>query len=587
MFLITLDLHPLFGYDCYERLGGEGMAYKRLGDLLLSAGMIDEAGLNRALELQKTTHKRLGKVLTDYGIISEQQLIDTLEMQLGVEFIDLSKTALAPEMAQVVPKNIAKRHNVIPVRVVKDEVYLAMSDPLNFMAVEEVRNITHKRVVPMIATEEAVDRAILTLYGNEGAARAIEEMKREHGDAASEASVYTTTVGGDDAHSAPTIRLVNSIIERAATERASDIHLEPREGEMAVRMRVDGVLRNVLTVPRNLQGSVLSRLKVMGGMNTAERKIPQDGRANVRVKQSDIDLRISTLPTIYGEKMVIRLLDKSNQILSRKGIGLDEGSLERYGRLMRNTSGVILIAGPTGSGKSSTMSTMVRELNTESVNVVTLEDPVEYNINGVNQCQINEKTGMTFANGLRSILRQDPDIISVGEIRDGETAEIAMRAAITGHLVLSTIHTSDSVATLDRLFDIGVEPYLTASALKGVIAQRLIRKVCPHCRREYVPSEEELELLGLDPASGLKLYQGAGCPMCFHTGYRGRTGVFEVLLVDRYVRQLVTDRADRESIVSAARKGGFVTLSEHCRELVLQGVTTAEEAARTIHSTLD
>ena len=563
------------------------MAYKRLGDLLLSVGLISQGDLERALELQKTTKKRLGKVLTEYGIISERQLIEALELQLGVEFIDLSKTIISPEMAQVLPKSIAKRHNVVPVKIVKDELFLAMSDPLNFVAAEEVKNVTRKRVVPMIATEDAVDRAILTLYGNEGAARAIEEMKREASGGEGEAGVYTTTVGGDDAQAAPTIRLVNSIIERAATERASDIHLEPREGEMVVRMRVDGVLRNVLTVPRNLQGSVLSRLKVMGGMNTAERKIPQDGRANVRARHSDIDLRISTLPTIYGEKMVIRLLDKSAQILSREGIGLEGAQLERYGRLLRSTSGVILIAGPTGSGKSSTMYTMVRELNTEQVNLVTLEDPVEYNIDGVNQCQINEKTGMTFASGLRSILRQDPDIISVGEIRDGETAEIAMRAAITGHLVLSTIHTSDAAATLDRLFDIGVEPYLTASALKGVVAQRLVRRVCPHCKREYEPTDGELELLGMERAPGMKFYRGDGCPMCFHTGYRGRTGVFEILLIGHDVRRLITARAGREAILSAARGDGFTTLAEHCRALVRAGVTTAEEAARTINSTLD
>ncbi|BDF70255.1 type II secretion system protein E [Oscillospiraceae bacterium] len=563
------------------------MAYKRLGDLLLSVGLISQGDLERALELQKTTKKRLGKVLTEYGIISERQLIEALELQLGVEFIDLSKTIISPEMAQVLPKSIAKRHNVVPVKIAKDELFLAMSDPLNFVAAEEVKNVTRKRVVPMIATEDAVDRAILTLYGNEGAARAIEEMKREASGGEGEAGVYTTTVGGDDAQAAPTIRLVNSIIERAATERASDIHLEPREGEMVVRMRVDGVLRNVLTVPRNLQGSVLSRLKVMGGMNTAERKIPQDGRANVRARHSDIDLRISTLPTIYGEKMVIRLLDKSAQILSREGIGLEGAQLERYGRLLRSTSGVILIAGPTGSGKSSTMYTMVRELNTEQVNLVTLEDPVEYNIDGVNQCQINEKTGMTFASGLRSILRQDPDIISVGEIRDGETAEIAMRAAITGHLVLSTIHTSDAAATLDRLFDIGVEPYLTASALKGVVAQRLVRRVCPHCRREYEPTDGELELLGMERAPGMKFYRGDGCPMCFHTGYRGRTGVFEILLIGHDVRRLITAHAGREAILAAARGDGFTTLAEHCRALVRAGVTTAEEAARTINSTLD
>ena len=562
------------------------MTYQRLGDLLLSMGLISEEDLTRALAEQKKTKKRLGTVFIDLGIISEQQLIEALEMQLGVEFIDLSKVTLAPELAHVVPKSIAKRHGVVPVRLDKDQIYLAMSDPLNFMAVEEVRRATHRRVVPMIATEEAVTRANMTLYGNENAARAIEEMRREAGESLPQADAASTTVE-DDTHSAPTIRLVNSIIERAATERASDIHMEPRENEMVVRMRVDGMLRNVLTVPRELQGSVISRLKVMGGMNTAERKIPQDGRANVRVRQSDIDLRISTLPTIYGEKLVIRLLDKSGQILSRKGIGLDDYNAGRYDRLMRNTSGVILISGPTGSGKSSTMSTMVRELNTESVNVVTLEDPVEYNIDGVNQVQINEKVGMTFAGGLRSILRQDPDIISVGEIRDGETAEIAMRAAITGHLVLSTIHTSDSISTLDRLRDIGVEPYLTASALKGVVAQRLVRKICPHCRKAYTPTEEERELIGLPDDPDIQVYRGEGCPMCFHTGYRGRTGVFEVLLISHEIRRQILAGSDREVILPLARKDGFRSLAERCRQLVLEGFTSVEEAARTIHSTLD
>lgn len=563
------------------------MTYKRLGDVLLSAGLITEDDLNRALELQKTTKKRLGKVLTDYDFITEGQLIEALEMQLGVEFIDLSKTIIPSEMAQIVPKNIAKRHGVVPVRAVKDEIFLAMSDPLNFVAIEEVKNVTHKRVIPMISTADGVDRAVMTLYGNEGAARAIEEMKRESGVAQVAEGAQVTTLGGDDVSSAPTIRLVNSIIERAATERASDIHLEPREAEMAVRMRVDGVMRNVLTVPTALQGSVISRLKVMGNMNTSERKIPQDGRANVRVKQADIDLRISTLPTIYGEKMVIRMLDKSVQFLNRQGIGLKGETLARFDQLLKHTNGVILIAGPTGSGKSSTMSSMVRELNTEEVNLVTLEDPVEYNIDGVNQCQINEKTGMTFANGLRSILRQDPDIIAVGEIRDGETAEIAMRAAITGHLVLSTIHTGDCVGTLDRLFDIGVEPYLTASALRGVISQRLVRKVCPQCSKPYTPTDGDFELLGIENVPGMQFYRGEGCPMCFHTGYRGRVGVFEILLVDGNMRRMIAERADRESTLAEAKRKGMVTLAEQCRKLVLEGVTTAEEAARTINAGME
>ena len=563
------------------------MAYKRLGDLLVGAGLIDDATLGRALGLQKASKKRLGEVLIDSGIITQQQLIEALEMQLGVDFIDLSNVVLPPDLAQVLPKNIAKRHHVLPVKLEKDAVYLAMSDPLNFMALEDVKQVTHRRVIPMIATSEAVERAIMTLYGNEGAARAIEEMRREVAadPNAQVTRVTSTLVGEEDAQSAPSIRLVNSIIERAVTERASDIHLEPREEEMAVRIRVDGLLRNVLTVPRDLQASVISRLKVMGEMNTSERKIPQDGRANVHVKQRDVDLRISTLPTVFGEKMVIRLLDKSTQILSRKGVGMDEYNMGRFDRLMRNTSGVILLAGPTGSGKSSTMSTMVRELNTESVNIITLEDPVEYNIDGVNQCQINEKTGMTFASGLRSILRQDPDIISVGEIRDGETAEIAMRAAITGHLVLSTIHTSDCEATLDRLFDIGVEPYLTASALRGVVGQRLTRKICPHCKKAYTPTAEELELLEMEPQEGLQFYRGEGCPHCFHTGYYGRTGVFEIMLMTRELRKLVLQRAPRDQILAAARADGFRSLREQCRAMVLSGVTSAEEAVRVIHST--
>ena len=566
------------------------MAYRRLGELLIAAGTITEEELNRGLALQKGTKERLGTVLIKNGIITEDNLIEALQMQLGIEFIDLTKVNIPIEMAQAVPKNIAKQYQVVPVKVVNGELYLAMSDPLNFYAIEEVRKAVRKKVVPMVATASAIEHAIQVLYGNEGAAKAIEEMKREAATGnetavSTDFSFVANQLGDDAVNSAPTIRLVNSIIERAITERASDIHLEPHETELRVRMRIDGMMRDILTVPRNLQGSVISRLKVMSGMDIAERRVPQDGRFNVVIKSKNIDLRVSTLPTVYGEKIVARLLDKSGGKLSKEAIGLEGPDLEKYEKMIHCRSGVVLIVGPTGSGKSTTMYTMIDDLNTREVNLVTLEDPVEYNIDGVNQVQINEKTGMTFANGLRAILRQDPDIIAVGEIRDGETAEIAMRAAITGHLVLSTIHTSDAAATLDRLFDIGVEPYLTASALKGVIAQRLVRKVCPHCRRAYTPTDEELELLGMERTPGLQFYKGEGCPMCFHTGYRGRTGVFEILLIDRQLRRLILARADREAILASARKGGFLSLADRCRELVAEGVTSSEEAARTIHST--
>ena len=564
------------------------MAYKRLGDVLIDAGLITEDQLGHALKQQKETKRRLGDELIAEGVITEAGLIEALQMQLGVEFVDLSAIDLDPELSRVISKNVARQYNVVPVRTSPDEVCLAMSDPLNFMAIEAVKNATRKRVIPMVTTHDSLMRAIMTMYGNEGAARAIEEMKRDArttgADDASTGSFQTSTLGDDaDAQSAPTVRLVNSIIERAATERASDIHLEPREIDLHVRMRIDGVLRTILTVPKELQASVISRLKIMGGMNTSERRVPQDGRANIRLKKQDIDLRINTLPTIHGETVVIRLLDKSEALFDPAGIGLEGDNLEKYQRLIGSNNGMVLIVGPTGSGKSSTMYTMIRQLNTDSVNLVTLEDPVEYNIDGVNQVQINEKTAMTFASGLRAILRQDPDIVAVGEVRDGETAEIAMRAAITGHLVLSTVHTYDAASTIDRLIDIGVEPYLIASGVRGVISQRLVRKVCPHCREEYRPDPEEFEAVGLPYDPGVRFYRGSGCPMCFGTGYRGRTGVFEILVIDRALRSRITGGATREELKDAIeRTGSFKTMEDSCRELVLTGATTVEEARKTI-----
>lgn len=561
------------------------MAYKRLGDLLLDAGLLSEEELDSALAGQKGSGQRLGSYLISSGIITEDQLIKALQMQLGVEFVDLSRVSIDVELASLVPKSLAKKHNIVPVSLDKGELMLAMSDPLNFYAIEDVKKASHKRVIPVIAHADAVERAIMRLYGSEGAARAIEEMRRESDQEGRISASEITTKLDEDASAAPTIRLVNSIIERAVTEAASDIHLEPREPFMAVRIRVDGVLRNVLTVPTELQDSVIARLKVMSGMNTSERRVPQDGRANVSVKNKDIDLRISTLPTIYGEKMVIRLLDKSAQFLSRSGIGLDEINSKRFDRLMRNTSGVILISGPTGSGKSSTMSTMIHELNSEYVNLVTLEDPVEFNIDGVNQVQINEKIGMSFAGGLRSILRQDPDIISVGEIRDGETAEIAMRAAITGHLVLSTIHTGDAISTLDRLVDIGVPSYLTSAALKGVIAQRLVRRVCNNCKQAYEPTDEELDLAGMERRPGLRFYKGAGCPQCSHSGYKGRIGVFEILIINKDIRRGIIHGADRDAFERIAAEDGFVSIAARSRIMLAEGITSLEEAAKAIYST--
>ena len=575
----------LFRVSTTVKKGALPVAYMRLGDLLISAGVIRPEQLNDALAIQKKTRERLGDVLINNGIITEQQLIEALQMQLGVDFVDLTAVSIPLELARFVPRSIAKKYCVVPVKLQKDELYVAMSDPLNFEAQEEVKSASHKQVVPMIATRRAVEQAIATLYGNEGTARAIEEMKREAGsNQADIVPVQMSKAVDNGAAEAPTIRFVNSVIERAITERASDIHLEPQEGEMVVRMRIDGVLRRIFTVPANLQATVIARLKIMGGMNIAERKIPQDGRAMVTAKDKEIDLRISSIPTIYGEKIVLRLLDKSSGHINRKTIGLEGEDEKKYDRLLKNSSGVILIVGPTGSGKSTTMCAMIQELCNEQTNIMTLEDPVEYNIPGTNQCQINEKTGMTFAAGLRSILRQDPDVISVGEIRDGETASIAVRAAITGHLVISTLHTNDAVSTISRLVDIGVEPYMISSALRGVVSQRLVRKICPQCRKAYTPTEEEKRMVGIAENEDVTFYKGEGCQECGRTGYRGRRGVFEILTLDAALRREVANNASSEELTKTALENGFVTMKDNCRRLVMEGVTTVAEAAKAINS---
>lgn len=561
------------------------MKYVKLGDLLVKSGAIAQGQLDEALSLQADTGQRLGSILQDRGFITEKQLIDTLMSQLGVEFIDLNTYAISPEMAQILPKSIAKKHIVVPVRATRSDIHLAMADPLNFVAIEEVRAVTRRRVIPMIATASATERAVQNLYSNQGAMQAIEDMQRDlqgsqYG-ASAGAGQQSVTVDEDEADAAPAIRLVNSIIDRACSEGASDIHVEPGEEGMTIRMRIDGALRPIIPVPRELQSSVISRMKIMARMDIAQKNIPQDGRANVTVRQEPLDLRISTLPTIHGEKVVIRLLRKTPELATLEGIGLAGENLERFCQMVdRTTEGMILMVGPTGSGKTSTLYAMIKRLKSDEVNLVSLEDPVEYHIDGVCQVQINERNGLTFANVLRSVLRQDPDIIAVGEIRDGETAEIAMRAAMTGHLVLSTVHTNNAVSSVDRLLDIGVESYLIAGAVQGIVSQRLVRRVCPYCRRPYTPTPEEQAALGL-PAGDVRFYRGVGCGECFGTGYRGRTGAFEILPVTPDIRRAIHKRS-LEELEAAIASSGFRPMMEDCRRLVLSGLTTAEEIHRVL-----
>ena len=564
------------------------MVYKRIGEMMVSAGHITSEQLSKALELQKkNTGKKLVDILVEQNFISQKKMYQILEKQLDVQFVDLGSIVIPKELAQVLPRSLAKKYNVVPVKGDAATLHIAMEDPLNFVASDAVRMATKRRVIPMLATPEALTRAITNLYGSESAEKALQDLKdtEDKETLDFQKTVAANVIGADSENAAPTIRLVNSFLEYAVNQNASDIHLEPRESIMAVRMRIDGVLRQVFTVPRNTQSAVIARIKGMGNINIAEHRIPLDGRSNIRVGEKDVDLRISTLPTVYGEKVVIRLLNKSSSLLNTKGIGLVGRNLEKFNALLENSNGVILIVGPTGSGKSSSMYTMIGKLNTEQVNLVTLEDPVEYNFDGVNQVQINEKTGMTFASGLRSILRQDPDIIAVGEIRDGETADIAMRAAITGHLVLSTLHTNDAPSTIDRLLDMGVESFLISSALKGVISQRLVRRICPNCRVEYSASEEEQKMLRMPYVPGRKFYRGKGCPMCFGIGYRGRTAVFEILVLNSKVKQAIADNAPHSQLTELIQQSDFEPLINDCVRLVLNGTTTVDEAYRTVNST--
>ncbi len=568
------------------------MAKKKIGELLIERGFITENELDFGLDMQMQTHDRLGEVFVDNQIITQEELAQILGAQLGVEYVDLTKIVIPEDLSNLVRRNIARQNHLVPVKKQLDTLYVAMDDPLNYLALNEVRKATNMKVVAMISTPTAIERSMNTLYGNESANKAIADYKKEVSAEEKKSNleqaqgnfdfVISSNAISGDGDSAPTIRLVNSIIERAVLERASDIHFEPREHEMEVRMRIDGVMRPILKVPKDLTPAAIARIKTMSGMDVAEKRIPQDGRFAVSVHDKSIDMRVSTLPIAWGEKVVCRLLDKSNTEIRKENLGLRPDDMEKYEKLIHYKNGVMLLVGPTGSGKTTTMYAMLNELNTDEVNLVTLEDPIEYNIDGLNQVQINPKVNMTFANGLRAILRQDPDIVSVGEIRDGETAEICMRAALTGKLVLSTIHTNDAVGAVDRLVDIGVEPYLISATLRGVVSQRLVRRICPYCAEEYEPTADEAETLGIKIQPGVKFRRGRGCQQCFETGYSGRIAVFEIMMVTPKIRDIIYQRSGRTAIEQELKnpENNFVSMREAATKLVFEGVTTVSEVMR-------
>lgn len=551
----------------------------KLGEILIESELITQAQLDEGLEKQKELRMPLGETLVKLGYISQAQLYKTLEYMLRVPYIDIAATSVDPKATAVINENFALRHMLIPIKKEGNTLTVVMRDPLNYHAVDELRALTGLDVKEAIASEAEIRSAIDRYYSSEGAQKAVEELKKEYN--------FTelnglAQISDSEVSNAPVVRLVNSIITQAIKSGASDIHIEPTEDSMVVRFRIDGELQEVMRTSVATQSAIVTRIKIMGAMDIAEKRIPQDGRVQVTVDNSSVDLRLSILPTVYGEKIVIRILGQQGLLLTREGLGITPENIELLDKLVKSPNGIILVSGPTGSGKTTTLYTLLMELNKPTVNVITVEDPVEYKLKGINQVQVNAKAGLTFASGLRSILRQDPDIIMIGEIRDAETAEIAIRASITGHLVLSTIHTNDSAASVARLVDMGIEPYLVSSSLVGVVAQRLVKKICPRCKISYRPDHSEMMLLKLREPR--ELYKGEGCPACNFTGYLKRTAIHEILVVTKDIREIIDRRGTNDQLRQAASRFGTKTLRESCAQLVLEGITTTAELARVTYN---
>ena len=552
---------------------------KQLGQILIELHMITPEQLETALEEHKRTPKSLGRVLIDMGMIKEGDLVRALAEQVGLEFVDLSEYPIDPTATTLLPEALARRYRAIPIGERHGKLLVAMSDPANVYALDDIRTITNRDVQPLVATAADVERAIQKYAGLDSQVEAL-------------ASVAADSADAEDEHmeaaleDAPIVKLVNAIMTQAVGDRASDVHIEPAEKNVRIRFRVDGVLHEPMPpAPKNVQGGLISRLKVMAELNIAEKRVPQDGRISMKVGGKALDLRLASLPTVYGEKIVIRILDKTQALLKLEDLGFLEGPYKRFAQSFNKPYGAILVTGPTGSGKSTTMYSTLNILNEEDKNIITVEDPVEYRLAGVNQMQVNPKAGLTFASALRSILRADPDIVLIGEIRDRETAMIAVEAALTGHLVLSSLHTNDAPSALTRLTEMDVETFLVASAIDSIVAQRLARKLCERCKVAYQPEETELMAAGFPEwlwPEVKELYKHQGCAACANTGYRGRMGLYEVMPMTEEIERLTAERASSDSIKAVAVEQGMVTLREDGLEKVRMGQTSIEEVARVV-----
>jgi type IV pilus assembly protein PilB len=543
---------------------------KRLGDLLVEAGLITEAQLQEALK-EKAPGQKLGDALLQRGYITEQQLIEVLEFQLGIPHVSLYRYPIDPKVTNLISKEFAKRHMVMPLKIEGERLLVAMADPMDFFVIDDLRLSTGFQIETAIASKDDILRTINKYYDIDESVEDFLQMAPVPETREEERAIE------DDS---PIVRLVNQILQLAVEQRASDIHIDPQETKVLIRYRIDGILRTDRALPKHMQSMLTARIKILANMDITEHRIPQDGRIKMDIDFHPVDLRVSTLPTVYGEKIVMRVLDLGAALNDIHKLGFNQLNLQRFIELIERPTGIILITGPTGSGKSSTLYAALNHLNSEEVNIITIEDPVEYQIEGVNQIQVNPNVGLTFAQGLRSILRQDPNIIMVGEIRDRETAEVAIRASLTGHLVLSTLHTNDALSTITRLIDMGIEPFLVATSLAGVVSQRLVRRVCRDCQEEQEPTKREIEIFARRGMKIDKLIRGRGCPTCNMTGYRGRMAIHELLVMTEEMRRVILNKEPFSKLRELAIKNRMIFLIDDGLLKVKQGLTTLEEVLK-------
>ncbi len=560
-----------------------------LGDLLVAGGLITRQQLAQALKEQRTSSEKLGSILVRLKFITEDQLAGFLSQQYGVPSVTLASVTVDPMVIQLVPANVARRYDLLPIRRDGDTLTVAMADPVNVHAIDHVTFITGLRVLPVVAAQGAIREAIDRYYESSMPlmTEALSNLSADlegvevlgDDEAGAKVDVFELKESADEA---PVVKLVNMVLVEAIQRGASDIHWEPYEKVFRIRVRVDGVLHEMLSPPKKLEPAIISRLKIMANLDIAERRMPQDGRIKLRYNNREIDFRVSTLPTIFGEKAVLRILDKNALKLDLTQLGFDPWALETFQKAIRQPYGMILITGPTGSGKTTTLYSAIHTINSPDINIMTAEDPVEYNLKGVNQVQVNESVGRTFASALRAFLRQDPDVILVGETRDLETAQIAIRAALTGHLVFSTLHTNDCPSTIARLTDMGIPSFLVASSLLLIVAQRLGRKICKDCREPYEADEDSLVPYGHQPTGQgrITLYKGRGCPACSFTGMKGRVAIYEIMPITQEIRDLIIKGASTAELRAMAQADGMKTLRQAGLMKVLEGITTVEEVLR-------